>query len=636
MTENSVPDELREEPSKVKRRKKAKQEVAFTHDGSVAAFPLERFKQFAGFVKIQSRDYGLVPFVFLGTQKYLLEEICDGIENGITTFVILKARQVGISTFLLLLDLFWAMEHEGLLGTFATHEEASRDQFRNQIEVFFQTIPSSHRVGYTLSNKTMLVLENNSLFRYLTAGTRGSTNKLGRSGGSNFLHATEVAFWGSGDDLSALNQTLSEIYPHRLYFYESTANGFNHFAEMCDIAKDSPAQKFIFIAWWRDERYEFGSNHPLLKKYMPQGAKTGLTAHERKMVQVIREDYNYQLTSGQMAWYRHHLETKCNGDLQQMMQEMPSTPEEAFVSTGAQFFTNEGLTNQMREARKTTCMPFVFKLTKNPADTQLANSTIQKAELKIWEMPNQYGKYVVSCDPAYGSNDESDGSCIFVGRCYADRLVQVAEFCTNAMQPYEIAWVLAYICGLYREVMLILEINNSGHAVYGELRRMRTIMRSVASPEEMDLRNTLLHMKEYLYKREDSLGGGMLKQWVTSSNNKIQMMERYKANFETGRVLIRSMSSLEEHRRIERKDGYIQGKENIAGHGNTNDDRVIAAGLATYAWDQWIRIEMMAKGRTYEKEKKVEAAGGPSPVSNLLQKFAAIKGISLPDELGDE
>src|SRR5882724_4816803 len=106
-------------------------ELQFT---SVAPFPRERFLKFLSKLKVQSKDFGLVPFRLLGSQRYILNEICAGLADGITTFYFLKARQLGASTFFLALDLFWAFEHKGLLGVLITHKEDSRDDFRSGIE----------------------------------------------------------------------------------------------------------------------------------------------------------------------------------------------------------------------------------------------------------------------------------------------------------------------------------------------------------------------------------------------------------------------------------------------------------------------------------------------------------------------
>ena len=245
---------------------------------AVAPFPLDRFLSFLSHLKVQSKDYGLVPFRLLGSQRYVLDQIVEGLSRGITTFVILKNRQAGISTFFLALDMFWAFAHKGLLGVFMTHKEDARDDFRATVEVFFAETPKNFKINYVRHNRNLLILKNGSRYRYLIAGT-SETKKggLGRGGAANFLHSTETAFYGNGDDLGEFRSQMSSLYPHRLQIYESTANGYNHFFDMWDGAKVDPTKCAIFVGWWRDERNQFPVNHPFFENYMPDRAKTSLT-----------------------------------------------------------------------------------------------------------------------------------------------------------------------------------------------------------------------------------------------------------------------------------------------------------------------------------------------------------------------
>ena len=64
-----------------------------------APFPRARFLAFLGRLRIQTKDFGLVPMSLLGTQSYVLDEMCAAIDRGVTTFMILKARQLGMTTF---------------------------------------------------------------------------------------------------------------------------------------------------------------------------------------------------------------------------------------------------------------------------------------------------------------------------------------------------------------------------------------------------------------------------------------------------------------------------------------------------------------------------------------------------------
>ena len=191
-------------------------------------FPREQFLQFLHKLRILTKDFGLVPMELLGTQTYVLDEICKGVDEGINTFLILKARQLGMSTFFLALDIFWAMRTPGLLASFATHEEKSKAQFRNILKVFFANLPKTHKIRWDLENRDMVAFSNTSMIQYLVAGTKEKIKGgLGRSSANNYIHATEVAFWGSPDDLAELAATFSSHHPRRLWIEETTASGFN-------------------------------------------------------------------------------------------------------------------------------------------------------------------------------------------------------------------------------------------------------------------------------------------------------------------------------------------------------------------------------------------------------------------------
>lgn len=592
-------------------KRRAKGQVA---DGGVAKFPREKFMKFVGALKIQSKDEGLVPLRLLGSQQYVLDEIISGLKEGKTTFVILKGRQQGISTLLLVLDLFWAFEYPGLLGVFATHDEASRDQFRNQIDVFLKSLPKSHRIPYTTSNRTMLVLENGSLFRYLVAGTRTTTNKMGRSGGCNFCHSTEVGFWGSVDDLDALQQTFSERYPHRMYVFESTANGFNHLEEMYHIAQDSPAQKAIFSGWWRDERNEFGAKHPLYIKYMPEGVKTILEPQERQKIADVKKEYGFQITAGQIAWYRCHLETKCRGDQTAMDQEHPWTEEDAFVASGTNLFSRSALTHAMKDAVRHWCMPFMFRLTQSFTDTYIVNSDIKRAHLKIWEKPQPHGVYVIGADPIFGSSEDSDNGVISIYRAYADGVEQVAEYASPGISPHQFAWVLAFLCGLYKDVTLMLELNGPGQVVLDELKRLRRDLAGVVTGPADDLNNCLKHMKHFLYVRADSLSGGCLLQWKSTGELRNSVLFKFKDGIDLGRCRVRSLACLNECRVLMLDGGHVYTPP------SKYDDRVFGSAMAYWCWDKRVRNRMAARSMTIMSEKKKDDGIDPEALEVLVKK----------------
>src|SRR6516162_6187193 len=190
------------------------------------------------------------------SQRMFLEQICAGLDAGVHDFKVLKARQLGVSTEGLALDVFWLSVHEKIQGALVTDTEANRGKFRILIEQFIESLPKGLRVGIKRHNRDVLELNNGSCLDYLVAGQKKTNATLGQSRARNFGHATEVAAWGSEEGVASLRASLAQKHPHRLYIWESTAHGFNHWHEMCDEAKeDAITQRFVFIGWWSKDDY---------------------------------------------------------------------------------------------------------------------------------------------------------------------------------------------------------------------------------------------------------------------------------------------------------------------------------------------------------------------------------------------
>ena len=69
-------------------------------------FDLKKFYHFCSQLQIETREQGLRRLdTLLGTQTYVMGEIGKGLEEGAHHYVILKGRQLGITTISLALDL---------------------------------------------------------------------------------------------------------------------------------------------------------------------------------------------------------------------------------------------------------------------------------------------------------------------------------------------------------------------------------------------------------------------------------------------------------------------------------------------------------------------------------------------------
>ena len=555
-------------------------------------FNKEHFWKFCSHLKIESKEKGLIPLIPNGCQRAYVDAIADGLNNeDIHDFKFLKGRQLGISTISLALDLYWNFKHRALQGTLVTHNDDAREFFRATLENYMSYLPREYKVPIKAHNRTQLIFKNNSRFVYQVAGTRKSGN-LGRSTASSFSHATEVAFWGDEEGLKSFEATLADNNPDRLYIWETTANGYNHFHDMWITAKRSITQKAVFIGWWLNESYRAEKGTPVYEAYW-DGT---LDPEEQAWVNNVQRLYKYHIEPEQIAWWRWRLEEKMNGDSVMMMQEFPPTEDDAFVLSGSQFFTSDRITKAYRHAMdfEDNYQSLRFSMGERFDETELRPTTPMNAELKIWKMPVKGAYYVIGADPAYGSSDWADRFAIVVLRCYADGIEQVAEYATDACNTYQFAWIIAYLAGAYGNCMVNLEINGPGQAVWNEILNLKRLAGMNVPGMSKGIQDVLGNIRSYLYRRTDSIGmGGLAYQWKTTFDTKHRMMHFLKDNFERENLKIRSIECIEEMKSIVQDGGSIEAS------GKGKDDRVMAMALAAIAWGEWIKYELITQGITY-------------------------------------
>ena len=272
-------------------------------------FDAARFEAFCAKLKIDTKELGRVPLTFLGSQRYLVEQIADGLSRGIHTFVILKGRQMGISTVLLALDLYWMFKNEGLKGAVVTDTDDNRELFRSYIEQYKNSLPPAANAPIERHNRVQLLLENNSRLVYMVAGLK-KKGDLGRAKDVNYMHATEVSSWGDEEGFASLMNTLAQKNPRRLYIFESTARSYNAFYAAWEVAKESKTQMAIFIGWWRNEFYQWPVGSIEYETYWDGE----LTSDERVWVAEVFKLYAIEITPEQIAWWRWYCTEAMKGD----------------------------------------------------------------------------------------------------------------------------------------------------------------------------------------------------------------------------------------------------------------------------------------------------------------------------------
>ena len=567
------------------------------------------FEDFLKYLQIDSKETGVGPLTLYNAQKRFLDEVFAGLENDIHFFVVLKARQLGISTITRALLLFWNFMHGGLRTALIYDTDSNKEDARKEMQRFYDGLPESHRIGQTKHDRYMFGFDNGSLISYFVAGikkTKGSGG-LGRSRGINVAGATEISSWGDIEGLRAFERSLAQQFPDRLYIFESTARGFNIFYDMVEEAKsDDLTKKFIFIGWWAKEIYALQRDSALFARY---GVDPPDETEQRKIDEVKRL-YNYTVTQEQLAWYRHetdpnveHRSRDSEESDEILQQELPWTEQEAFLLSGSQFFPSEKLTAATLEATKENPKAYYYVMTDEFTSTTIKEArSIKHAQLLVWEEPDPSGVYVLGADPAYGSSEDGDQYCIQVLRCYADGVDQVAEFCTKMMTTYQFAWVIAHLCGAYANARLLLELNGPGSAVFNAFRELETLIKQgylKEKAEEQGFANIFDNVRQYLWARQDTLSRNPTAfHFETNTKRKIQIMERLRDFFHVRQLRVRSLAALAEMKNIVRNGDSIQGD------GASHDDRVMGLALAIRAWEDSERRRLIMENRTREWEAK--------------------------------
>ena len=598
------------------------------------SFDFGQFREFLAALKINTKERGRVTLGgnLLGTQVRLFDEIQKGLAEGVHEFYVLKCRQIGISTGLLAWDMYYSFANAGTPGVIVTHDEPAREQFRALLEMYYEGLPGEWQQGIVQHNRNQLVLANGSMLQYKVAGLKETSSKaLGRSSAVSFAHNTEVAYWGDPEQISSLKASMAEKNPQRFFVWESTANGFNHWQQMYEEARQSVTIRAVFITWWSNENYRVPRGGRVWKQYW--GHKGRATEQERDWIKRVKREYEVDLDDEQLAWYRWILAEKVTDEMA-MYAEYPTLPDEAFVATGSKYFTGQSMSEAYRRVLgEPKNLSFRLQFGAEFTDTSLIDVNDRVATLRVWEEYEPGGYYVLGADPAYGSSDSADRFCAVVLRAYANRLEQVAEFCTVDLSPYTFAWLIVYLAGYYKRCLYNIEINGSGTAVIQEIDNLkRASGRSIIPGQAKTIRDVVKNMSEFLYAREDSITGRpMGKHTLTTERIKETYMGLLKDNFERGIFVPHSRFLLDEMKTIIRDGG------SIASQGDAKDDRVIATALAVKAWNDQLRMRLINQNVVYVPPEERKAQAPPTQtvlgrgVRNYLMSAGVIPKPQMPN-----
>jgi hypothetical protein len=345
--------------------------------------------------------------------------------------IILKSRQLGITTDETIDTLDDCLFTKNMDALFIAHQKEDAEEiFDKKVRIAWENIHPGIKNKYKIETDRT----NQMLFDFKDGNKSSFKVKVsGRSGTYQRLHVSEFAKVCVKEPKKAkeiLTGSIPAVPINGRVDIEGTAEGeIGYFCEMFWEAWERPRDplqtefKAFFYNWTWDDDEIATINYVIPFDQMDEGSKFEEYAQTHKLT-------GQQITYYYLKW----LSLKKDWDM--LHQEYPTTPEEAFVSTGNKLFDVKKLSEQpIRDGK--VVGDWIYYASYNPKHT-----------------------YGVGADPSEGIG--GDNATIVVIDFTAGEVVAV--FCSNKISPDMLAIEAVRVAQEYGNAILAPERNNHGHA----------------------------------------------------------------------------------------------------------------------------------------------------------------------------
>jgi Terminase RNaseH-like domain len=370
--------------------------------------------------------------------------------------VVLKARQLGITTYIAARYFIQTITQPGTMTVQVAHTQESAEAIFNIVHRFWENLPKQMQKGALVrsraSSRQIVFPWLDSQYRVATAADPNA----GRGMTIHNLHCSEVARWprDAEETLASLRSAVPEDGEIVL---ESTPNGAGGvFYEEWQRAEEVGYVRHFF-PWWYEEKYRIKNLEPQKTQrdaeegedsgsnelsHISKIARCGAPAHTEEEEELVRR---FGLDAGQIAWRRASW-ARLRG---MAAQEFAEDPVSCFRASGE-------------------C---VFELEAIERAAQLGGTPLESREngrLVIWLPARPGKKYIIGVDPA-GGGSEGDYSCAQV--IERKTAMQCAEL-HGHYSPRELAAKVVELGNIYKDALIVVERNNHGFGVLAHLRAM--------------------------------------------------------------------------------------------------------------------------------------------------------------------
>lgn len=354
-------------------------------------------------VKIKHKTLGSdVPFVLNAPQRRVAAILeADRLADKPLRLIMLKARQWGGST-LVQMYMIWiqSVHRRNWNSLICAHVKDAAANIRGMYSKVIENYPPDLWDGdaaprFRPYERSINIRSIDGRGCRVTVASAENQDAV-RGSDYAMAHLSETAFWPATpkrspeDFIRAVCGAIAYM-PYTLIAVESTANGVGNYfhSEWLRSEQGKSDKHAVFVPWYEIEIYRLAVSNP-------QELWQNLTDYELKL-------WEQGLTLEMINWY-HHKSVEYP-TLDQMHAEYPSTPEEAFVNSGAGVFAVEKV-----NALRTMCCTPKFVGDINVAGRPVADS---RGLLKMWADVQPELNYVVAMDIG-GRSAGADWSVIAV------------------------------------------------------------------------------------------------------------------------------------------------------------------------------------------------------------------------------
>jgi hypothetical protein len=422
---------------------------------------------------ITTKDQRLIPFEPNWAQKIILRHIHQDLEDERPgRYYILKGRQFGVSTLAQALMFCWAIVFAPSNCTTAAHETEATEELFQKTKLFYETWGHRRKFRTKYSTRREMTFSKlHSSLRCMTAERKTAA----RSRTVQALHASEVAYFSDPVSvMTAFNNAVPKL-PRTIQILESTANGIGNWWELNWQMAASGESEYtpIFLPWMAHPecipcsgaRCTDGTCDICTQAIRELGA---LDAEEKELSKKIprwlgSEQVPLATDKAHLAWRRWAIVNDCTGSLDLFHQEYPSSPDEAFISSGMPAFNQKWIEACYRPE------PYQRgRLVTGSGPGEVRWVEDAKGPIRMFKKPGadlEYAKYFIGADPTMGSYEGDYAAAHVVSRRNRE---QVAVW-EGRINPINFADELARLGMFYNNAMIAPEIEGGGMGTIGRL-----------------------------------------------------------------------------------------------------------------------------------------------------------------------